>query len=168
MTGIPTKRLAIVQSSYIPWKGYFDIIRAVDEFVFLDDAQYTRQGWRNRNHIKTANGVRWLTIPVQNKGRYQQAIDQTVIAAPWVEQHWASLRVNYARAPHFRTFAPHIRMLYEQVAAETQLSLINSRLCHGICDLLGIQTRIRRSRDYPVQGHALSERPLRPGLYGTG
>ena len=63
-------RIAISQSNYIPWKGYFDLIRSVDEFVLFDDVQYTRRDWRNRNRIKTADGPAWLTIPVQTGGHY--------------------------------------------------------------------------------------------------
>ena len=58
------KRVAIVQSNYVPWRGYFDLISSVDEFILLDDVQYTKQDWRNRNRINTENGVVWLTIPV--------------------------------------------------------------------------------------------------------
>ena len=57
------KKVAILQSNYIPWKGYFDIISASDTFIFLDDVQYTRRDWRNRNYVKTSQGLRWLTIP---------------------------------------------------------------------------------------------------------
>jgi len=62
------KKLAIVQSNYIPWKGYFDLIAAVDEFILYDDVQYTRRDWRNRNQIKTPQGLQWLTVPVLVKG----------------------------------------------------------------------------------------------------
>src|SRR5437870_13165967 len=68
------KTVAIVQSNYIPWKGYFDLIRRSDLFILYDDVQYTRRDWRNRNLIKTAHGLHWLTIPVQVKGRYEQRI----------------------------------------------------------------------------------------------
>ena len=61
------KKIAISQSSYIPWKGYFDLINTVDEFVIYDDAQFTKRDWRNRNRIKTVNGLQWLTIPVKVK-----------------------------------------------------------------------------------------------------
>ena len=67
------KRVAIVQSSYIPWKGYFDLIRAADEFILLDDVQFTKRDWRSRNRIKTKDGLHWLTIPVHTKGRYRPA-----------------------------------------------------------------------------------------------
>ena len=72
-------RIAIVQSNYLPWKGYFDLIRSVDEFVLLDDAQYTRRDWRNRNRIKTANGIAWLTVPVRHTGLHGQSIIDTEI-----------------------------------------------------------------------------------------
>lgn len=75
-----TKKVAIVQSNYIPWKGYFDMIAAVDEFILSDDMQYTRRDLRNRNKIKTTHGVQWLTIPVKVKGNYQQTIRETEIA----------------------------------------------------------------------------------------
>mgnify|MGYP000539341168 CR=1 FL=1 len=73
-----SKRVAILQSNYIPWKGYFDLIAAVDEFILYDDMQFTRRDWRNRNKIKTPNGLQWLTVPVKKKGRYYQAITASV------------------------------------------------------------------------------------------
>src|SRR5438105_6873271 len=83
------KTVAIVQSCYIPWKGYFDLINLVDEFILYDDRQFTRRDWRSRNRIKTAQGATWLTIPVAVKGRYHQRIDETVVADPeWAARHW--------------------------------------------------------------------------------
>ena len=82
------KKIAILQSNYIPWKGYFDIINMVDEFVLYDDMQYTRRDWRNRNKIKTPNGLQWLTIPVQVKGKYLQKIKETKISEKkWTKNH---------------------------------------------------------------------------------
>ena len=153
------KRVAIIQSNYIPWKGYFDIVAMVDEFVFLDDAQFTRRDWRNRNKIKTPQGVQWLTIPVVSKGRYFQPIDETEIAEPWTEKHWRSLTLNYQRAAHFEAMAPRIRALYDDLADERHLSQVNARLIAGLCRLLGIATPLRWSRDYPVAG-TKSERLL--------
>ena len=71
---------AISQSNYIPWKGYFDLIAMVDQFVIYDEVQYTRRDWRNRNIIKTANGLKWLSIPVSAKGKYLQRIDEVVVS----------------------------------------------------------------------------------------
>lgn len=146
------KRIAIIQSSYIPWKGYFDIIRSVDEFVLLDDAQFTRRDWRNRNLIKTPAGVRWLTIPVKTKGQFEGPIDSIYIAAPWAAKHWEALRHAYARAPHFARLAPRVEALYEALARETMLSKVNAHALHEICAILGIITPIRWSREFPVQG----------------
>lgn len=66
------KKVAILQSNYIPWKGYFDIINMVDEFVLYDCVQYTIRDWRNRNQIKTPSGVAWLTISCRLESRNQK------------------------------------------------------------------------------------------------
>ncbi len=142
------KRIAIVQSSYIPWKGYFDLIRAADEFVLLDDVQFTRRDWRSRNRIKTKDGLAWLTVPVQTKGRYTQRILDTVIAEPdWGRRHWQTIRASYARTPGFERFAPAIEPLFLEPASD-RLSLVNHSLLVAICRLLGIATPITWSTDY--------------------
>ena len=74
------KKVAILQSNYIPWKGYFDLINIVDEFIVYDDMQYTRRDWRNRNKIKTPQGLQWLTIPVEIKGKFFQKINETKVS----------------------------------------------------------------------------------------
>src|SRR5882757_9025960 len=100
-----SKKVAIVQSNYIPWRGYFDLINSVDEFILFDDMQYTRRDWRNRNRIKTANGIIWLTIPVVVKGRYSQSIQETEVSdSNWAAKHWKTLQQSYARAAHFKEY----------------------------------------------------------------
>jgi WbqC-like protein family len=146
------KRLAIVQSNYIPWKGYFDLIAAVDEFILLDDVQYTKRDWRNRNLIKTAQGVQWLTIPVVNKGRQAQLIEETEISEAWAGQHWARIRHAYSKAPFFREYEQPLAALYEAAAGMKLLSEINRLFLRGLCDLLGIDTRLVNSRDYGSEG----------------
>ena len=143
-----SKTVAILQSNYIPWKGYFDMINLVDEFILFDDMQYTRRDWRNRNRIKTPQGPAWLTIPVEVKGRYFQAIKDTVVSDPaWAATHWKSLVHNYSRAPFFRQFSETIEELYIS-CTETSLSRINHRFLTAICGLLGIETSITWSMDY--------------------
>ena len=73
------KKVAIIQSNYIPWLGYFDIIADVDEFILYDEVQYTKRDWRNRNKIKTHQGTQWLTVPVKTKGKYEQTISETEV-----------------------------------------------------------------------------------------
>ena len=151
MTAQP-KRVAIVQSNYIPWKGYFDLIAATDEFILYDDAQYTRRDWRNRNQIKTPQGVQWLTVPVRVKGRYHQSIRETEIdGTDWAEQHWTRLRQNYARAPHFARYAPELEALYLHSRHDT-LCALNLAMLTWINRQLGIATRMSSSSDYRLEG----------------
>src|SRR5215831_19975209 len=108
------KKAAIVQSNYIPWKGYFDLIAAVDEFILYDDMQYTRRDWRNRNRIKTRNGLAWLTVPVQVKGNYHQRIRDTKLAGwSWAREHWETIRHTYAKAPHFDAMEGTLGSIYQ-------------------------------------------------------
>jgi hypothetical protein len=142
------KRVAILQSNYIPWKGYFDLIRNVDEFILFDDVQYTRSDWRNRNKIKTPHGVRWLTIPVETKGNFGQTIEQTIISDPgWAVKHWEIIKFSYAKSPCFDEFRQPIQDAYLG-CTERNLSRINERFLRVICNLLGISSKFSRSTDY--------------------
>jgi hypothetical protein len=142
------KKVAIVQSNYIPWKGYFDLIKSADEFILFDDMQYTKRDWRNRNKIKTQNGLMWLTIPVQVKGKYHQKINETVIGDPgWSRRHWKSIIHSYSRVKYFDAY----RELFEDLflgANERFLSQINYRFLTAICEILGIGTTLSWSMDY--------------------
>src|SRR4029079_17998839 len=120
------KRVAILQSNYIPWVGYFDIISRVDEFVIYDVVQFTKHDWRNRNRIKTAGGLQWLTIPVVTSGRFGQSVAETRIAAPdWTVTHCRVVAEAYARAPFFRHYKDCIATAYEQCATIDLLSAVN-------------------------------------------
>jgi hypothetical protein len=145
------KKVAILQSNYIPWKGYFDLINMVDEFILYDDMQYTRRDWRNRNIIKTANGPKWLTIPVDVKGKYYQKIKDTKIKDPsWAERHWKSITHNYAKAEFFDDYRDVFEGFYHECAAEECLSRVNYRFLQAICAMLGITTDITWSMDYDL------------------
>lgn len=146
------KKIAIIQSNYIPWKGYFDIIAAVDEFILYDDTQYTRRDWRNRNQIKTPQGRQWMTVPVEVKGRQDQKICETRVGdQEWRRVHWRSLQHNYGKAPHFSTYAGLFERLYLD-ANEIMLSKINYGFISAVCGLLGIDTRLTWSMDYAAHG----------------
>jgi hypothetical protein len=146
------KTVAIVQSCYIPWKGYFDLVNLVDEFVLYDDRQYTRRDWRNRNRIKTPNGSQWLTIPVEVKGRYHQRIDETRIDDPgWASRHFETLRHSYASAPHFDDYRDLIEELYAD-PGDPYLSSVNRRFLEALCQVLGIETKLSGSSDYDAEG----------------
>jgi hypothetical protein len=144
------KRIAISQSDYLPWKGYFDMIASVDEFVLFDRVQYTRRDWRNRNKIKTRDGLHWITVPVQSKGRYLQAIDETRIDGDaWVGDHLAALRHAYGRAPAFSQEFPWLEALLLG-APQTMISALNRYLIEAFCARLGIGTTIRDSREFDL------------------
>jgi hypothetical protein len=146
-----SKRVAIVQSNYIPWKGYFDLINLVDEFILFDDVQYTKRDWRNRNLIKTAAGLHWLTVPVQVKGKYHQRIRDTRVSdSTWAQQHWQTLFHHYKRAPHFAALAPYFQGAYEKVAGMDYLSDVNRVLIEAICGILEIDTAISASMAFEI------------------
>jgi len=145
-------RVSIVQSSYVPWKGYFDLIAGADVFVLYDDAQYTRRDWRNRNLIKTASGSRWLTIPVEVSGRYLQRIRDVVVAdSGWAEAHWRMLVHHYSKATAFAEHRDELETLYRTVPS-SWLSEINHHFIAGICRLLGITTPLRWSSEFELAG----------------
>lgn len=142
------KRIAILQSNYIPWKGYFDLINSVDEFILYDDMQYTRRDWRNRNRIKTPHGPLWLTIPVHVKGRFHQRIRDAEVSDPtWAARHWRSLVHAYSRAPFWHRYRDGLEALYLD-CRETHLSAVNRRFLNALCDWLNIRTPIRDSSEY--------------------
>jgi hypothetical protein len=146
-----SKRLAVIQSSYIPWKGYFDLIASVDEFVLYDDVQYTVRDWRNRNRVKTRHGVKWLTVPVLQGARDREIREVVVSERGWAELHWRTLAHSYAGARHFDDIRKVMEPLYLG-CQETQLSAINAKFLRACCDLLCISTPIRWSWEYPVSG----------------
>jgi hypothetical protein len=147
-----TKAVAIVQSCYIPWKGYFDLIASVDEFILFDDRQFTRRDWRNRNRVKTPQGSQWLTVPVETKGRYHQRIDETLISDPaWAAQHWKTIVHNYAAAPYYGHYREQLEELYER-ASDERLSVVNRHFLEAVNALLGIDTVLMWSTDYEAEG----------------
>lgn len=144
------KRIGILQSNYIPWKGYFDLIAAVDEFILYDEMQYTRRDWRNRNKIQTSEGLRWLTVPVISRGKYTQTISKTEInGTDWATKHWRTLELVYRRAPYFETVADWLAPLYLE-RDHRMLSRMNQVFLEAICSALGISTKISRSEDYKL------------------
>ncbi len=150
MKASPGKRVAIIQSFYIPWKGYFDIINSVDEFILLDDVQYQRRSWINRNIIKTKQGLRWLTISVKVKGRYQQHIRETEADnSDWKSRHWETIKRNYSKAACFKQHEERFADLYLN-CTETHISRINYRFISAVCDILGIKTNISSSADFDL------------------
>lgn len=145
-------RVAILQSAYIPWKGYFDIIGSVDVFVVYDDVQYRKNHWHNRNLIKTQHGVKWLTVPVSKADGAHPKIEDVRIAAPFAERHWRSLRDAYARAPHFARYAPLLEDLYARANGMEHLSALNVMFLRALADELELAARFVMSSELGIAG----------------
>lgn len=148
-------RCVILQPSFIPWRGYFDQIRRADCFVFYDDVQYDKHGWRNRNRIKTASGTHWLTVPVFKKGAVSSGLrilDAAIRWDPdWSGKHLETIRQAYARAPYFdRYFA----LIAEAYAARPQrLVDLTIPLTLRLAKELKIEgTRFLRSSELGIEG----------------
>lgn len=138
-------RVVILQSNYLPWRGYFDLIHDADLFVFHDDLQYTKNDWRNRNRIKTPAGPAWLTIPVGTDEH--RRIDEVLLPPDraWAQRHWRLLQTHYGAAPHFERYASFFRDVYTH-RTWTRLAELNQFLITTIArDFLGLGTAFTTS-----------------------
>jgi WbqC-like protein family len=138
-------RVAIIQSNYLPWKGYFHLIQSADYFVFLDSVKYTRRDWRNRNLIKTPEGAVWLSVPVH--AHRNTPINKTVIADyRWQKNHPKTLKQFYGKCPYFEEYYPLLEKLYSR--QWTYLSDLNQTFIREISQMLGIKTQFYDDRQF--------------------
>jgi WbqC-like protein family len=148
-----TKRVAVVlQPSYLPWLGYFAQLKQSDVFVIYDDVQFDKNGWRNRNRIKTAQGAQWLTVPVLTTGQQRPTNRDVAIdnKQAWRKKHLAALRQNYARAPYFAQTMTTFEALYAQ--NWHRLLDLNVACFDAVNRLLGLQREIRFASELDVEG----------------
>lgn len=152
-----SKAVAILQSNYLPWRGYFDIIAAVDEFLVFDEVQFTRRDWRNRNRIMVQGAPHWLTIAVKSKGQFEVPINQVEVAdSSWAAKHWRTIATAYGKAEHFGLYREALAQAYDQAASLTMLSAINElflKLLMGFLDLpdrVGQTTAVPRRAETPT------------------
>lgn len=140
-------KVVILQSNYIPWKGYFDLINDADIFVFYDEVQYTKNDWRNRNKILTKNGVQWLTIPISAES-VKNKISEVLLNDPfWQTQHYKSLSLGYRKSPFFHQLEELINDVYIN-HKWVKLIDLNRYIIQKTSELLGIKTRFVDSKDY--------------------
>ena len=148
--------VAVLQPSYLPWLGFFDQMLRSDVFVYYDDVQYDKHGWRNRNRIKSPTGPIWLTVPVLNTGRHGQKIIDVEIdnRSPWARKHIAAIAENYARANHTARYLPKLEaLLMQRWESLLELNLATVEL---ICDWIGIHGRVERSSLLDIRGERSS------------
>ncbi|MBZ4410075.1 WbqC family protein [Myxococcus sp. XM-1-1-1] len=144
-------KVAVLQSNYLPWKGYFDIIHSVDLFVFYDDVQFTKNDWRHRNRIKTPRGPEWLSVPV-GAHIHRRICDVTMTDPRWAERHFDILRQNYRTAPYWGRYGPVLRDALLG-RAWSHLSELNQGLVCMLAGELGITTTFRDSRELCLEGY---------------
>lgn len=146
-------KVAVLQSNYLPWKGYFDIINDVDVFYFYDDVQFTKNDWRNRNKIKTQNGSAWITVPCK-QGLDQKICDVMIADSGWQRKHWEALRHNYHNCVGFAEYAKSLQEIYLE-KSWNYLSELNQCLIRRVaCDFLGIKTKFLDSRNFVLKGES--------------
>ncbi len=150
---MPEKRVAVLQSNYIPWKGYFDIIHDVELFVFYDEVQYTKNDWRNRNVIYTESGLKWITLPCGYDLK-RKIIDVRIkTEVDWQNDHLKRLCTCYAKAPYFFKYKPFFEHAYLERKWEYLSELNKFLIKHISTEYLGIKTEFADSRDYDSCGH---------------
>lgn len=146
------KTISILQPGYIPWLGFFEQMARADVFVIYDDVQYDKHSWRNRNRIKTAQGIQWLSVPVLTSQKSGQLVHEVEIdnKTPWQKKHLRALEQNYARAPFFKQYYPILEEGY--TCQWTDLLSCDMFFINNFKSLLGIDTELRYSSGLVSQG----------------
>jgi hypothetical protein len=146
-----TKKVVILQSNYIPWKGYFDLINDADLFIFYDEVKYTKNDWRNRNKIYTTNGMQWLSIPIAKDAVNHKISDVRITDMHWQDIHYKSLSLGYKKTPFFNQLEEIIQTVYLETKWD-YLSVLNQSLIKKISTLLNIKTQFVDSKNYTLHG----------------
>lgn len=145
-------RTVITQSNYLPWRGWFAMVRSAENLVFLEDVQYTRRDWRNRNRISSPTGPKWLTIPVDTSGKYLSLIYEIEVSEKkWWKSHLSQLDYSYRQFPNYEVVRSDLHTLFESLDGVKKLSEINLIMTKWMCSFLKIQINFRDSREFPSQ-----------------
>ena len=145
-------RVSILQSNYVPWKGWFNLVALSDVTVIYDSVQYTKNDWRNRNRLPSPSGLVWLSIPVKTAGLLHQPINETQISdRSWTRRHWTTVRQLLGKRPHFGDYAADWESWYLDSAADDLLHNVNMRFIRGLMGQSGIQTRLVDDREFQLR-----------------
>lgn len=145
--------LVVLQPGYLPWLGFFDQMDRADIFVYYDDVQFDKNGWRNRNRIKTASGIQWLSVPVLQKGRMAQLNNAVEIdhKQGWTKKHLMSLHQSYARSPYLDNYLPAIEEVLHR--PWSHLVDLDIALAEVLAGQLGVHAETHRASQLGVNGH---------------
>lgn len=148
-------RVVVLQSNYIPWKGYFDLLKSADLFVVYDSVQYTKNDWRNRNQLLGPNGPIWLTIPVQTAGQATQKISETTVKdGRWARKHWMTTVQALGKRPHFASYRDEWQSWFATAGDLDNLHEINLIFLRGLARQLSIDTSIVNDTDFEFASDA--------------
>ena len=145
------KTIAVLQSNYIPWKGYFDIIHDADEFIFYDEVQYTKNDWRNRNQIFAQQRKIWLTVPV-GMDENRKIIDVEIKNSVWQKKHFSTLYMAYHKTDFYHKYEEFLQYVYLECQWKYLYELNRFLIMHISRDYLGIDVKFSDSRDYETHG----------------
>jgi hypothetical protein len=146
-------RVAVLQSNYVPWRGYFDLMRSVDSFVVYDTVQYTKNDWRNRNLLKSSSGLVWLTIPVAQSGAFgQRILDAKIAPGPWAKKHLRTLLQAYAGAPYIDRYRAELVDLYDSAGARDSLHDVNMLFLEAVRRWLELKAEVFQADDFVLEG----------------
>jgi hypothetical protein len=147
------RSVVVLQPGYLPWLGFFDQMRRSDVFVYYDDVQFDKHGWRNRNRIKTPRGPLWLTVPIRHAGVGPQRIVDTEIdtRTPWARRHTRTIRQYYAKAPFVRRYLPALEELLER--PWTHIAELDIALAAVLAEWLSLKPTIYRASDLGIEGN---------------
>lgn len=143
-------KVVILQSNYMPWRGYFDLIKNADVFCFYDEVKYTKNDWRNRNKIYSKNGLQWLTIPI-DKDAVKLKISEVILPNGWENKHAETLKTVYGRASQYHQLEGLIDQLYHK-NRYSLLSDFNRNAIQELSKLMGLSTEFVSSSSYNLQG----------------
>jgi hypothetical protein len=147
-------KVAILQPTYLPWLGYFDLTDQVDTVVLLDTVQFERQSWQQRNRIKGPSGLQWLSVPVVFRGRLHQKIkDVQIREAEFGKRHLRAVEVNYRRAPFFDVYFPQLSAILQAFPAGTRLADLNLRLLEWLAAVLDVHTPLVLASSLELEGN---------------
>lgn len=140
-------KTTILQPTYLPWLGYFEMLDATEQYVVFDHVQYTGKSWQQRNRVKAAHGEVMLTIPVLSDGKQDVPIREKRVdlRQPWVRKHLKTIKLGYQKAPYFEAYFPGLQEVLER--KPEKLVDLTLSLIRFLMDSLGIQTRVRRSSE---------------------
>lgn len=149
---MPPRTAAVMQPTYLPWLGYMALMDRVDVFVYLDSVQFDKRSWQQRNRIKTANGVQWLTVPVKSKGKREQRIDEVEVdaASGFARKHVTAMTLAYKKAPRAEVLAESLYPVYGR--GQSRLADLNMDTLEALRGLLGIDTPLVRSSGMAATG----------------